>query len=280
MKYIIVFLFPFLLFAEKPLVLVTVAPYKYFVDKISQGEVDVQLLVPSGASSHTYEPTPKQIIKASKADIWFVIGEPFEAKAFPLFKKHNPKMMSADLREGVSLIKEVGCPHAGCIDPHFWLSPKVSKKQVEVIGNTLKKRYPEKASLFAKNQELLEKELEAIDQELEGKLKNLKNRYVMISHPAYAYLARDYGLIQIPIEFEGRDPTPKQLGRILDSAKKAEVHTLFTQPQYSDKGAQLIAKEMSAKVVSLDPYAENYPKMMSEIGDAFSKKDLLNDASH
>ncbi len=274
MKYLFLILLPLVAFAEKPLVLVTVAPYKYFVEKISDGQVDVQLLVPSGASSHTYEPTPKQIIKASHADIWFVIGEPFEAKAFPLFKRHNNAIQWADLRQGVSLIKEVGCPHAGCIDPHFWLSPKVAKIQVRVIGDTLKKRYPDKAEEFGKNEQTLLKELDQIDADLESKLKPLQNRNIMISHPAYAYLARDYGFTQIPIEFEGRDPTPKQLGRVLESAKNSQIKTIFTQPQYSDKGAQLIGKEIRAKIVSLDPYAENYPKMMSSIGDAFSKKDL------
>jgi zinc transport system substrate-binding protein len=92
----------------------------------------------------------------------------------------------------------------------------------------------------------------------------------MVSHPAYAYFCRDYQLKQLSIEFEGKDPSPRQLTSVLTRARQAGIKTVFIQMQYNNKGAQLIAKELGAKIVTLDPYAENYFIMMREIASHFA----------
>jgi zinc transport system substrate-binding protein len=86
----------------------------------------------------------------------------------------------------------------------------------------------------------------------------LKNRTFMVGHPAYAYFARDYNLTQLPIEFEGKDPSPRQLTRVLTQAREAHIKTIYVQPQHSRKGADLIADHIGANVVMLDPYSGNY----------------------
>ena len=141
-----------------PYVLVSVAPYKLFVEKIAGDTVQVELMVPAGASSHTFEPTPKQMLSAAKADIWFQIGEGFESKATKALKSHNPKLITIDLRKGVDLIitkeGEEGfchcCQHAheSCIDPHIWLSAREVKKQALIISATLTEQYPHNAQLY------------------------------------------------------------------------------------------------------------------------------------
>ena len=104
-----------------PLVLVSVAPHKYYVDRIADGTVRVGLMVPPGASSHTYEPTPKQVLAASKAAIWFQVGEPFEERAGASLKSFNPDLLIVDLRDNVPLIHHGhesghGCQHNQCCD--------------------------------------------------------------------------------------------------------------------------------------------------------------------
>lgn len=258
-------------------VLVSVAPHKFFVDKIADGTVTVGLMVPAGASSHTFEPTPKQMLAASKADLWFTLGESFETRAIKALTAYNPEMKTVDLRTGVDMIK--ADPHSGCCcccasshDLHIWLSARQAKIQAATIANALSQRYPENAARYQTALKQFLQELDALDQQIDTILKPLKNRLIMVSHPAYAYFCRDYLLRQLSIEFEGKDPTPYQLNNILNQARAAGIKKVYIQAQYSSKGAKLIAKELGAEVVMLDPYAEDYINSMLEIARQFSKQ--------
>lgn len=258
-------------------VLVSVSPHKFFVEKIAGKTVEVGLMVPAGASSHTYEPTPKQMISAGKADLWFIIGETFETRAGNALKGHNPRLELIDMRKGLDLITTdshghhcAHCHAAGGYDLHIWLSARMAKIQAQTIADALTARYPENAALYKDNLLKFQKELDDLDSELTALLKDSKGKTIMVSHPAYAYFCRDYSLEQLSIEFEGKDPTPQQLTRVLDAARKAGIKEIFIQPQYNNKGARLIAKELGAAVIELDPYSENYMDSMREIGKRFT----------
>lgn len=258
-------------------VLVTIAPHKYFVEKIGGDTVDVNVVVPSGASSHTFEPTPKQALAAGRSDIWFRIGEPFEKTLLNALQSQKRSIEVVDMRDGVEMIchrqekgHHAGCCHGDLGDLHTWLSPRLVKQQAAVIAETLSSHYPAHKDLYTANLKAFQEELDALDQEITETLKPLKSRILMVSHPAYAYFARDYNLKQLPVEFEGRDPSPRQLTWLLDQAKKNEIQVIYTQPQHSDKGARLIAKELGAFIIVLDPYAENYPQNMREIARSFA----------
>lgn len=267
---------------SKPSVIVSVAPHKFFVEQIAGDTVIVDLMVPAGASSHTFEPTPKQMLAAGKADLWFQIGESFEPKASGALKSHHPDMQLVDLRTGLNLIYDSDCSKghccaahakADCVDPHFWLSARQAKIQAKTIAEALSKRYPQNANLYARNLTQFSEQLDALDNEITRLLASLKNRTIMVSHPAYAYFCRDYGLQQLSIEFEGKDPAPKQLTKILEQARKEHIKTIFIQMQYNNKGARLIANEIGAKVVTLDPYAEQYFDTMRDIAHHFAAQE-------
>jgi len=256
-------------------VLVSVVPYKNFVEKIAGETVQIGVMVPAGASIHTYEPTPKEMVAASKADVWFLIGEAFEAKAVKAFKNHNLKMKFVDLKQGVDLISNDPnydarhcCKH--CLDLHIWLSPRQSKVQAQAIARNLINLYPENKQLYETNLQSFLNEIDALDQEIVSRLNSLKNRTILVSHPAYAYFCRDYGLRQLSIEYEGKDPTSLQLTNVMDEARKNNIKTIFIQPQYNNKGARLIAEHIGAKVVTLNPYAENYFPSMQQIAREFA----------
>lgn len=259
-------------------VLVSVSPHRFFVQKIAGDTLTVGLMVPAGASAHTYDPTPKQMIAASNADIWFRIGESFESKAISAMRQQTPSMRIVDLRENLDLISDpthVCMHHKGCADLHFWLSPKLAKTQAQTITKALADRYPENADLYKKNLATFEKELDELDQEIAHTLSTLSSRTIMVSHPAYGYFARDYGLNQFSIEFEGKDPTPQQLTRILNEARRQNVKTVFIQPQYSSKGAKLIAEQIQAHVVTLDPYSEDFYATLRQIANSIAAQNKL-----
>lgn len=269
---------------EKPTVLVSVAPHKFFVEKIAGDTVNVLLMVPAGASSHSYEPTPKQMVQAGKGEMWFLLGEAFEAKAIKALKSYNPNLTLVDMRQNLSLLAD-SCSHCGHhhhhgSDPHIWLSPQMAKIQAATIAQALISKYPQNEQLYRQNLEEFTKELDDLHTEITEILIPMNNRAFMVSHPAYAYFARDYGLTQLSIEFEGKDPTPKQLNKILSDAKNHHIKTIFVQYQYSNKAANLVAKELHANVVDLDPYSEDYFNSLLKIAKSFAESGKPHDPSN
>ncbi len=268
-------LFPFLGVSEEiPHVLVSIAPYKEMVKNILGEDAIVTVMVPPGASAHTFEPTPRLITNAGQADIWFVIGESFESKATHALQRANPSLQIVDLREGIDLIasKEGQCcgHHRGAPDPHFWLSPRRVRQQVTRIAETLSKRYPDRADPIQRRAEHFQEELDQLDETLK-KIFSSSKKIFFVSHPAYGYLANDYGLEQVSIEFEGKDPSPQQITQLLERGKKEEITTIFLQPQHSTKGAELLAKQLRAKVIILDPYGEEYISNLLYIAQQISQ---------
>lgn len=257
------------------IVLVSIAPYKYFIEKIAGNTVTVELMVPSGSSPHSFEPSSRSIIRVSKADAWFRIGEGFEKRAMQAIKSHNPKMQITDLREGVKTIHHHDkdghtCQHEDCRDPHIWLSPREAKKQAVKIYEVLSTVYPENQNQYHKALRKFQLELDDLDLEIEAILHSAKNKTLLVSHPAFAYLCRDYGFKQISIEFEGKEPSPQQLTKLLEKTQKNGIDTVFIQAQHLSKGARLVAKELNAKIVEVDPLAENYTENLKEIARKFS----------
>lgn len=278
MRHLLFLLFIFSsLIAENPLVIVSVGPHKYFVETIGGNTVEVIQVVPDSASPHTYEPTPAQILKASKAKVWFKVGEGFEKKAIETLQAHNPQFTVVDLRKGLPLIPTPHhCHHGKCCsmdgaDLHIWLSVRMAQIQAETIADALSALQPEQASFYKKNlQDFLEK-LKALDSELTALFKDDKGRTFLVTHPAYGYFCRDYGLNQLSIEYEGKEPTPQAMNRMLEEARRLNLHTVFTQAQYSTKGASLIATLLKGEMVELDPYGTDYLNNMRSIGRAIKE---------
>lgn len=260
------FLFlPLHLFSDlnKPLILVSIAPHRAFVKAIAEETVDIQLIVPLGASSHTFEPTPKEVIKASNASLWFTMGEFFEKKFHNSICALKKEMIIEDLREGVDLIKidestaHCNCCHNHLTDLHIWLSPKEVKVQVSKIEKVLSKLLPQHKERYKKNLIQFLLQLDKLDAEIQEILSKREKSLMLVSHPAYAYFCRDYEIKQLSVESEGKDPTAKQLTELLKNAKENKIRVVFTQPQYNNKGTYLIANELNAEIVSIDPYSEN-----------------------
>jgi len=259
------------LWSEEPVqVLVTMVPYQFVVEEIGGKEVEVSVLVPPGVSGHTFEPSAKEMIKASQAAIWFRIGETFEDKILPVLKNHNPNLIVVDLREGMPLLYDQGgCPHckgSHSEDLHYWLSPKIVRKQAELIAVQLKKLRPEG--------KLHDREfLQTLDQtahQVAEITSHAKIRTILAAHAAYAYFCHDFGFRQLSIEVEGKEPSPRQIVALVDQAKALGIKKVFIQPQYSAKGANLIAKQIGAEVVNIDPYAKNVFACWLEIAKEFS----------
>ena len=202
----------------------------------------------------------------------------FEARALKAYLSVNPNLAIVDLREGIDLISSSGCAHhhhhdggIASQDLHFWLSLKVMEKQVALIAEALGASFPELKERIEGRRDALLLRLKEVDQEISRELNPYRGKAILVSHPAYSYFCRDYHLEQIPIEWEGKDPTPRQLTRLIERAREMKIRVVFTQPQYSQKGADLIADLLHAESVSLDPYREDFIENLIQITHSFQR---------
>jgi len=253
---------------SKIIVVVTIPPQAEFVEKIGGDKVKVIVMVPPQASPHVYEPTPSQLKEVSKAKLYAKVGSGIEFERVWLNKilSLNKKMLVVDCSKGVKTIEK-----NGHIDPHIWLSPKNAKIMVENIAQGLIEVDPKNREYYEKNKEEYIRELDALDKKIAQMLSKKKNRKILVYHPSWTYFARDYGLEQISIEENGKEPTPQYLMSVIKEAKDSNITTIFVSPQFNIKNAEIIAKEINAKIEVVDPLARNYTANMLKVAKSFAK---------
>jgi len=250
-------------------IFVTIPPQAYLVKKLCPDRCAVYVLIQPGASPHAYEPTPRQITLLSKARAYFTIGLPVEEALLPRIKKINKSLIVVPTQEGVIMrpMEHQG-PHSGT-DPHIWLDPGRAKIMAHNIHWALTRLIPEETGNLDKNLRTLTGELNMLHEEIRQILAPVRGKKLYVFHPAFGYLAEAYGLKQVPIEMEGKEPSPKYLARLISEAQKDRVKAIFVQPQFSPKGAKALAQAIGAKVIPLDPlaydYAQNMIKMAKQI---------------
>jgi len=273
--------------AESSIVFVSILPQKYFVEQISKGVFDVEVMVKPGASPATYEPKPSQMVKLSASLAYFAIGVPFENTWLGKISAVNPEMKIVHTDKGIEKIamaehhqdegknsqgveyhKKNNHGH-GIPDPHIWLSPILVKKQVEVILETLKIIAPEHAPFFEENCMSFLANVDMLDVELRKTFAGKEGMQFMVFHPSWGYFAREYGLKQVAIELEGKTPKPVQLEHIILHARANDIRVIFAQPQFSLKNAKLVAREIDGEVITTDPLAMDWFANLRDVAAKF-----------
>lgn len=207
------------------------------------------------------------MVSIQKGAIWFRLGESFEARLIPVLQAGT---LIVDQRDGIDMIQSgCGCCHDHN-DPHIWLSPRLLKIQARQIAQVLSEQQPEHAALFAANLKVLENELDALDKECSLLFAHSQGKKILVSHPAFGYFCRDYGLEQLSIEMEGREPTPKYLTDLITTARNAHIKTVFLQEQHNPRGGKRIASELGASTYTVDPYVENVVENIRTIAKHFA----------
>jgi zinc transport system substrate-binding protein len=264
--------------AEPLSVFVSILPQKYFVDKIGGDLVHVSVMVPPGANPHLYEPRPGQMAALAKTRIYFAVGVTFEVAWLPRLAPINPSMKIVHTEEGIQKIP-MESPHPeeqgehpdghGTKDPHVWLSPPEVKIQAKNILRALQEADPENKAVYERNFKAFEKEIDDIDGELKKIFAGKKGMKFMVFHPSWGYFARAYGLEQVPVELEGKEPNPGRLKALIELARKEGIKVIFVQPQFSTKGAEIVAKAIEGQVVIADPLSPDWSNSLREQAEKF-----------
>ena len=251
---------------------VSILPEQTFVKAIGGDKVNVSLMVAPGNSPHTYEPKPSQMVDIAKAQLYFAIDVEFEDVWLPKFKNLNPNMHIIDLAEGIKKIQMQKAhkeeSHAGHHhdahahegeDPHIWTAPSNVKIIAHNIYKALVKVDPENASYYKKRLDIFLASIDETDRQIMHILSTLGDHTkFMVFHPSWGYFAKAYNLEQIAVEIEGKEPKPKELIHLLKEAKEEKVNAIFTQPEFSDTTAKIIAKELQIPVVKVSPLSANW----------------------
>jgi zinc transport system substrate-binding protein len=244
-------------------VVVTLLPQAEFAEKIGGDKVDVLVMVPPGASPHTYEPTPSQMVALSRARLYAKVGSgvEFELTWMDKLIAQNKKMFIVDCSKGIELQQmTVGDEDepAGSMDPHIWMSPRNAQIMVQNIASGLIKIDPANRDYYEQNRDTYLQILEQLDRDIRDSLSAVKNRIFMVYHPAFGYFASNYNLTMLPIEAEGKEPTPAGLQHLIEQAREYNIRVVFTEPQFNPQSARVIAEAIDGRVVSIDPLARDY----------------------
>lgn len=244
--------------AEKRIsVFVSILPQAYCVERIAGGTVQVGVLVGPGQSPHTYEPTPQQMARLSDADIYCKIGLPFEQRLLKKITGIARSLTVVDTARGIALRATEGREdhdhHQSMPDPHIWLAPLLIKIQAATITGALCARDPANAGAYRNNLQAFQSELDMLDAEIREKVRPFAGREIFVFHPAFGYYTDAYGLRQIAIETEGKEPGSRSLAAVVDRAKNRRVKAVFAERQFSPKTATAVARQIGAEVITLDP---------------------------
>jgi zinc transport system substrate-binding protein len=265
--------------SDEKVITVSILPFKYFVNAIAGDDYRINVIVPPGASPATFEPPPSVIRSLQQSKLIVFNGYlGFEQAWMDKLMQVNPDINVLYLASNQELIaaeqhKHGDHYHYDGVDPHFWMSPLSARQIALDIRDFLVLNYPDDSKLFNNNYEDLLAEIGELDSFVRGLLTGLEAKSFLIFHPALSYFARDYNLTQIPIEFEGKEPSASWLGEVIGFALDEDISTIMVQKEFNRKSAETIAKEIGADVVDISPLSDDWVQAVKDIALSISNMD-------
>ncbi|TFH21306.1 MAG: hypothetical protein E4H03_10850 [Myxococcales bacterium] len=251
--------------SARPLVVVSVLPQAFIVDRVARGLVSTEVMIPPGASPATYEPTIDKLAAIDRAALYVKVGHP----DFPFERAWLDRLVEG--RAGLEIVDaSAGVPERDG-DPHVWLSPAIMRRIARNVHAALVEILPGERGILGENLEILLAEIGSVEETCGETLAPVRGRRFFVFHPAWGYFADAYGLVQVAIEEHGKEPDVHHLADIVDDARAAGVRMIFAQPQMSEASARLVAEEIGAQVVLIDPlayeWADNLERVSRSIAD-------------
>ena len=279
--------------ANETVVTVTIEPQRYFAEKIAGDKFKINCVVPAGQSPETYDPTPQQMIQIGRSIAYLRIGPiGFEQAWMDKIRENNPKLQVFDTSEGMNLLtdtedddhahehgthdhdahagEEAHHHHHGGVDPHIWSSIAGAKAVAWNTLNAFNELDPDNTEYFWQNYNKLVDEIDKTNTEIKQLLDPLTDRTFIIYHPALTYFANEFNLTQLCIEMDGKEPSPAQLKRLVETARANNARVVFIQQEFDQKNAELIAKETGCKLTVINPLAYDWTKEMIHIAKALA----------
>lgn len=243
---------------------VSIEPLRYFTEQIAGDRFHVTTLVPASGNPELYEPTAQQIMNLSNSDLYIKVGNlGFERTWMKKLETNAPHMIIIDASADIHLQKSVN----GIEDPHTWTSAANALRMARNIYKALAEVDSKDSTYFKANLDNLVDKIERVDRAIRLKLTKDKTRAFLIYHPSLTYFAQEYGLTQIPIEEEGREPSATQLQSVIANAREKGVKTLFVQKGFANRNVNIVAKSCGATMTDINPLNYHWDQEMVRIAE-------------
>ncbi|MBQ2718880.1 MAG: zinc ABC transporter substrate-binding protein [Clostridia bacterium] len=252
---------------DRPVVAVTILPEAGLVRAVAGEDFRILTLVPPGYSPEAYEPTVRTMAEFSRAALFFSIGVPVEETAL------LPSLGEGTRHVSLSAAAAAVYPELvlnGERDPHVWLSPKRVAVMVARITEELSALRPEQAEVYRQNAAAYLAELSAVDARIRTALSAAGTTDILVYHPAFGYLADEYGLTMHALERDGREPTAAELAEAVDLARERGIRTVFYQAETDGRSARAFAEEIGGRAVMLSPLSEAYLENLEAMAEAIA----------
>ena len=257
---------------------VSILPQRYFVERIAGGYVKVNVMIPPGANPAVSDLSTEQLKALHNSSVYFAVGYlPFELSNLYPFLETQKNMLLVKQSVGMDL-EQGTCNHdhghghqhdhgsrEGNFDPHVWMSPRYAEMMARTILDVLAAKFPDQRATFEKNYRQLRVEIDSIDQAARRIISEKENKTFLIYHPALTYFAKDYGMEQISIEDEGKEPNPSHLKAVIDTCRVKGIKIVFIQNQFDVANAKAVAKEIDGEVITIDPLSPNWKAEMCSL---------------
>jgi zinc transport system substrate-binding protein len=254
---------------------VTIEPQRYFASQLADTFFYIETMAPQGTDPETYDPSPVQMTALAHSKAYFCIGHiGFEQAWVDKLKANHPQVKFFDNSKGVSLIKTDEHVHEGRhygeVDPHIWNSPREALTIVKNMYEALVEIDPAHEAIYAGNLRKVTNRIMETDEQIANILNGSSSKAFVIYHPALTYFARDYGLKQYCIENDGKEPSPEQIKKLVETVKSLQMKVIFVQQEFDLKNAEAIARETGCKLVVINPLSYDWNGEMIRIAQALS----------
>ena len=248
---------------ERPFVLVTVPPQGWLVDHLAGDWVESYVLVPPGAHPGSYAPGQRAMRYVSQAELYLTLGNPhfpFERVWVDRIPAQNANLRIRPASDG-----------EGHMDPHMWTSLTGTRQLATVAAKALIELLPAHEGDIRDNLADVLRRIDTIQETLEQTLAQRPGDRFYVFHPAWGAAAEEWGLEQVAIEEEGKEPSPNHLANVVQQAREDSVRYILVQPQFSQHGAQTVAEAIGAELLFLDPLQADWPAGMAQFTEALAK---------
>lgn len=201
---------------------------------------------------HDYQLTAADVRALASAHLLLANGAGMESFLDKL-RRTFPALRIVEVSAGIPLMDG---------NPHVWVSFEGARRHADNIASALAEVAPDRAEKFRENARRYRASIDALEARLTEKLAPHRGAAIITFHEAFPYLARDFGLVVVGVvEREpGSEPGARELAETIRLARAHRVRAIFTEPQFSDRSARVIARESGARVYELDPVVTGPPE--------------------
>jgi zinc transport system substrate-binding protein len=253
--------------ADRIRVAVSVAPQAELVRRIGGDRVSVEVLLPPGASDEDVSPSPRKVLELERARLYVEVGHPsfaLETRYVDPFLARHPDVQVVDMSRGLHR-------HEG--DPHVWMAPASLALGARHVAAALAEVDPVHAAEYRANLAQVLAGIDRLDREIRARLARPgAGRAFLVYHPSWGYFARQYGLEQIAIEAEGKEPGAARLIQVIDRARQEGARVVLVPGGFPQESARVLADAVGGRIVPADALAPDWEGTLRRITAALGEE--------